>query len=215
MEQARQFFLSKGLSQDQVAGILANISAESGFNPNLSGDNGTSYGLFQHHADRLAAMRAQYGANPTAQQQLEFAWQELQTSHEMTLLRLQQQRTASGAAYEFAGSFEVPQNTGQRANERAAAAPQFLPGPRAAAGSTGAPSPVSAVPDPALRPTAAVPARVGTSALAGASNSTSTTDVRIGNINVVTQATDPNGIAKGIGASLNDELIAQSNRGLQ
>ena len=51
------YLLSKGVSDIHAKGILANIQGESGFNPSVMGDNGTSGGLFQHHADRFAALQ--------------------------------------------------------------------------------------------------------------------------------------------------------------
>lgn len=47
--QVWQFFAGKGLKPHQIAGIMGNISAESGFNPLAVGDNGQAFGLFQHN----------------------------------------------------------------------------------------------------------------------------------------------------------------------
>lgn len=41
-----------GFNNAAAAGILANIYKESSFNPNATGDNGTSYGICQWHASR-------------------------------------------------------------------------------------------------------------------------------------------------------------------
>lgn len=52
-------FLCKelGLNSAAACGILANVEAESDFQPTLWGDNHTSYGILQWHNDRLTAMQ--------------------------------------------------------------------------------------------------------------------------------------------------------------
>jgi hypothetical protein len=51
--QAMGFFVSKGWTPAQAAGIVGNIQQESGFNPNgKPGDSGLAYGLSQWHPDR-------------------------------------------------------------------------------------------------------------------------------------------------------------------
>jgi hypothetical protein len=47
----------KGVSKNHAQGMLANIKAESGFNIMAIGDNGSSGGLFQHHADRYSKLK--------------------------------------------------------------------------------------------------------------------------------------------------------------
>ena len=46
-----------GLNNAAACGILANMEAESAFNPNCFGDNGTSYGLCQWHNARFDNLR--------------------------------------------------------------------------------------------------------------------------------------------------------------
>ena len=46
----------KGMTNAQAKGILANIMSESTFDPSAVGDNGASYGLFQHNLTRRDAM---------------------------------------------------------------------------------------------------------------------------------------------------------------
>jgi len=50
-----------GWTANQTRGIIANVEAESGFNPFISGDNGKAYGLSQWHADRQAQYAKLYG----------------------------------------------------------------------------------------------------------------------------------------------------------
>lgn len=45
------------VSPETALGILANIQAESNFVTSAVGDNGTSFGLFQHHKGRASAMK--------------------------------------------------------------------------------------------------------------------------------------------------------------
>ena len=83
-EQEREiydFFSNKGLSDVAIAGILANISRESSFDPtNVNSSSGAS-GLFQWLGERLTALKnyaASKGKDWTDKQcQLEFAWAEM------------------------------------------------------------------------------------------------------------------------------------------
>ena len=197
MEKARAFFSAKGLSDDQVAGILANIGAESGFDPslNITDSNGLrSYGLFQHNGERYKAMQDYFHtATPSADQQLEFAWMELSTTYAPVLQKLKQQRSAAGSAGVFTDGFEKPKNTAGEIARRGFAAPSFLSTP---------PSVPSLPPDILNNP------------LGPQSNAAGPTTITIGSIAVHTQATDARGISRDFASSLNDALIAQANRGL-
>ena len=51
------YIRTKGVSDIHAKGILANIQGESGFDPAVRGDNGTSGGFFQHHADRFEKLK--------------------------------------------------------------------------------------------------------------------------------------------------------------
>ena len=50
------YLLSQGLSIPAAQGILANVKHESRFNSTAVGDNGMSYGLFQHYDTRRDAL---------------------------------------------------------------------------------------------------------------------------------------------------------------
>jgi hypothetical protein len=50
---AVRFFVGKGYTVEQAAGIVGNLHTESGFDPAAIGDNGTSGGLAQFHNERL------------------------------------------------------------------------------------------------------------------------------------------------------------------
>lgn len=46
-----------GLNSAAACGVLANIEEESGFEPNLGGDGGSSYGICQWHAERFTNLQ--------------------------------------------------------------------------------------------------------------------------------------------------------------
>jgi hypothetical protein len=50
------YLSSKGLDRNHVLGILANIKGESGFQPGVAGDGGSSVGLFQYRGSRRTNM---------------------------------------------------------------------------------------------------------------------------------------------------------------
>jgi hypothetical protein len=126
MQHAHDYFRGKGLTEEQTAGVLSNISAESNFNPNASGDGGSSYGLFQHHADRLARMRKwAHTYTPSETQQLDYAWSELNGPEQPTLDKLRESKTPwkSGAIF---SEFERPANAAGEAIRRGEGADQFV-----------------------------------------------------------------------------------------
>lgn len=103
------FFAGKGLKSHQIAGIMGNISAESGFNPLAIGDNGSAFGLFQHNDRAPALMQAIGGMGNLGDvnAQLEFAWQELLTSESGPLRKLLASKDLYSATHAFTG-FERP-----------------------------------------------------------------------------------------------------------
>lgn len=104
------FFVNKGLSKEQAAGIAGNLHAESAFNTNAIGDENTSYGLAQWRLGRrtnLENFTKQKGlAKNSFNGQLEFLWNELQTTHNDALKALIQTKTPENAAEVFANKFE-------------------------------------------------------------------------------------------------------------
>lgn len=104
------FFAAKGLKPHQIAGIMGNVSAESGFNPLAVGDNGKAFGLFQHN-DRAPALFNAIGGPAglsNVQGQLAFVWQELMTTELASMKRLLASSTTKEATEAFVG-FERPQ----------------------------------------------------------------------------------------------------------
>ena len=81
-QQVHDFWISKGYSESQVAGILAGgPGSESNFDPTASGDKGTSIGLYQHHGERIDGMRKFFNLSgsqmPSADQQNQYAYWEI------------------------------------------------------------------------------------------------------------------------------------------
>lgn len=108
--QVYSFFAAKGLSPTQIAGIMGNVSVESRFDPSAHGPSG-DYGLFQDVGPRKTGLFSQYGSTPSAQQQLNYAWSELQGPEAATLARLRASTTVPEATRSFFG-FERPSGFG-------------------------------------------------------------------------------------------------------
>lgn len=107
--QVWRFFAAKGLKPHQIAGIMGNVSAESGFNPLAVGDGGNAFGLFQHNDRRHKLFNSIGGKGNLGdvQAQLEFVWKELQTSEAKSLERLRAAGNVREATSAFVG-FERP-----------------------------------------------------------------------------------------------------------
>jgi len=119
----KSYLNSKGLSKNHVAGIMANIKAESGFRPGVMGDGGTSGGLFQHHAERFKAMTAACGRNWATnwQGQVDFALSE-PAGRQYVAMKFASPEAASKW---FTINFERPANMVAKANTRSQDASQF------------------------------------------------------------------------------------------
>lgn len=110
--QAIKFFMSKGLTRAQAAGIAGNLLYESNFNPNAVGDGGTSFGIAQWHNGRGSAMKSwtrSHGyASNSFKGQLEFLWYELNHSESGALSKLRATSTPYNAGMAFQRWFERP-----------------------------------------------------------------------------------------------------------
>ncbi|MBT9382229.1 phage tail length tape measure family protein [Pseudooceanicola sp. CBS1P-1] len=109
-QQAWNYFAAKGLKPHQIAGILGNISAESGFDASAIGDGGTSFGLFQHHGSRGAGLLTSLGGVGqlgNVQGQLDYVWKELLGSENGVLQKLRAAPDVASATNAFLG-FERP-----------------------------------------------------------------------------------------------------------
>ncbi len=106
-----------GYSPSGANGILQNIIRESGGDPTQVGDDGTSLGLFQHHAERKSALEKfakDQGKAPTDPDvQVAFADQELRTQYpKLRALLTNPGTSASDAEEAFKRIFERPASTG-------------------------------------------------------------------------------------------------------
>lgn len=127
------FFMGKGLTKEQAAGIAANLSAESSLNHRAVGDNGKAYGYAQWREDKAAGARQQlfekwFGKNikeSTPREQLEFIWKELQTTEKRALSRLRQARSAMQAGAVFSREYERPAEKEAQAYKRGSLAEQY------------------------------------------------------------------------------------------
>ncbi len=111
-QQTIDFFMAKGLSRAQAAGIAGNLLYESGFNPSAVGDGGTSFGVAQWHLGRGEAMKRwtrEHGYSSTSfKGQLEFLWYELNHNESNALGKLRATGTAYDAGMAFCRYFERP-----------------------------------------------------------------------------------------------------------
>ncbi|MHB8874702.1 MAG: phage tail tip lysozyme [Myxococcaceae bacterium] len=111
-QQTIAFFMSKGLTRAQAAGIAGNLLYESGFRPNAVGDGGTSFGIAQWHYGRGDAMKAwtrAHGYSTTSfKGQLEFLWHELNNGERNALNKLRATSSANDAGMSFCRYFERP-----------------------------------------------------------------------------------------------------------
>lgn len=105
------FFMNKGLTKNQAKGIYGNIMQESGGKHNIvSRDGHNSYGLAQWTGTRKARLFSKYGTNPTVNQQLEYLWDELNSTEKSALNALRDTSTVADATKVFMQKFERPAN---------------------------------------------------------------------------------------------------------
>ena len=105
------FFMNKGLTKNQAKGIYGNIMQESGGKHNIvSRDGYNSYGLAQWTGTRKARLFSKYGTNPTVNQQLEYLWDELNSTEKGALDALRNTSTVADATKVFMQKFERPAN---------------------------------------------------------------------------------------------------------
>jgi hypothetical protein len=209
-KQVVQQLMDLGWEQEQAIGIAANFLHESHFKPQARGDGGKAYGLAQWHPDRQAHFKKKYGKDihqATRKEQVKFADYELRYGEERRAgNKLKDAKTAEEAGAIVSKYFERPKKRREEAVARAATASKIETwiGKVDGKGTDNA------------KATASMPTGLKVASLASnGGNSTSTTDVKIAQINVHTQATDPVGIAKGIGDAMTKyAFVTQENRGL-
>lgn len=105
-QQAVRYFMSKGLTDFQAAGLVGNLMRESSMNHRTKNSGSGAYGLAQWLGPRKRALFNKYGNNPSFQNQLDFIWHELNTSHKNGLKYLKRSKTAEEAARNVMGYYE-------------------------------------------------------------------------------------------------------------
>lgn len=108
---AYDFFMRKGYSQAQTAGIVGNLMGESSFRTHAVGDSGLAKGIAQWHPDRwnpLVAWAQSQGKDPfDLTTQLEMVDHELRTKERKAFNNLMSAKTVDEATAAFIG-FERP-----------------------------------------------------------------------------------------------------------
>ena len=188
--EAMDYFVSQGWSREAAIGIVANLVTESGLNANAFGDHGHAYGIAQWHPSRQRDFKKWAGKDirlSTLQEQLAFYHYELTQGKEQAAGNRLRNATSKRQAAEIVSRYnERPADREGEAARRGALAASFPSMPPALLMRHGAPA------------------------------SQTTNDVSIGQITVVTQATDAPGIARDIAASLRTQnLVLQSDTGMQ
>ena len=100
------FFKNKGLSDSQAKGIVGNLMQESRGNHTATNKSSGAFGLAQWVGPRKERLIQRYGPNPTVQQQLEFIWEELNTTENKAFQKLLNTNTVADATRVFANHFE-------------------------------------------------------------------------------------------------------------
>lgn len=112
---AAQYFLNKKdkngkliLTPEQVSGIVGNLMQESNMNPSIVNKSSGAFGLAQWLGPRKKKLFQRYGTNPTFEQQLDFIWDELNTSEISAFKHLLNTKTSDEAADSIMNMFERP-----------------------------------------------------------------------------------------------------------
>lgn len=110
-KKAMDFFMSKGLPAHQAAGIVGNLMGESNLNHTAVNKSSGAYGIAQWLGSRKTALFNKYGKNPTFEQQLDFLWDELQSTEKRAFNSLKSAKTLEAATDSFMRTFERPSET--------------------------------------------------------------------------------------------------------
>lgn len=200
---AMAYFQAQGWSKEQAAGLAANISRESAFNPAAVGDNGKAYGIAQWHPDRQAEFKKKFGKDiqgSSMEEQMAFMHYELTQGNERKAGNiLRGTSSAAEAAAAVSKHYERPADREGEAAKRGQMALAMLggvPGASQAAAGAGAGQVAQA------------------NAAAAPGGGSKSVETHIGEVKVYTAATDANGIAKDMGKSLDYLFTSQANYGL-
>lgn len=115
---ALNFFMNKGLSESQSRGIVGNLIQESKGNHTAVNRSSGAFGLAQWLGSRKQKLFQRYGTNPTAKQQLEFIWEELNSTENKAFQKLLNTNTIADATEAFATHFERAGHNEMNMNKR-------------------------------------------------------------------------------------------------
>lgn len=125
-QNVKRYLTQKGLSPNAVAGIMGNIEHESSFNPGISGDQGTSFGLFQHHAARknnlLSYLKKRNLPSTNIEGQIDFALSE----YPQLVKKLNKATSPQQAADIWIREFERPANVEKQSKLRQKSALKYM-----------------------------------------------------------------------------------------
>jgi hypothetical protein len=128
-KKAVEYFIAKGWTPEQSAGIVGNLQAESGANLKIDavGDGGLAYGIAQWHPPRQANFAKAYGKNirgSTLEDQLAFIQWELDNTESKAASWLKRAKTTDEAAWVFDKYYE--RSAGLHTSQRVANAAALL-----------------------------------------------------------------------------------------
>jgi Phage tail lysozyme len=144
--QLMQYFRGQGWTQAQSAGIVANLTVESGLRPDAVGDRGAAFGLAQWHRDRRDAFKAEFGKpieGSSLLDQAAFVQFELTHGESKAGRRLALSPTAADAGAAFSTLYERPADTAGNERRRGSLAEHLAAMPAVS---------VPTVPPPAFHP---------------------------------------------------------------
>lgn len=135
--------VAMGMSPQDAAGAVGNISVESAGKADAKGDGGAAYGLGQWHQDRQAKFKQMYGKDikdSTHDEQLKFYHDEMEQRHQIP-----NGATAADSARSIMQHFEVPKDRatgGKNDIERGSIAESVFAGLKNQSSSQGAINPI-------------------------------------------------------------------------
>lgn len=188
------FFQKQGWSREQAAGITSNLKRESNFNHQAIGDSGKAFGIAQWHPDRQSEFKKVLGKDirqSTLDEQLQFVQYELTIGKEKSAGdKLKQAYNAFDAGAVISEFYERPADRQGESDKRGSLAESLMNG---------------------------IPGASQNASIAAGSAPTAnnvSVENNIGEINIHTQATDAEGIAKDINGAMDYLKTSQANRGL-
>lgn len=202
-QKAIEFFKSQGWTEEQSAGIVANLIQESSLSASAVGDSGSAFGIAQWHKDRQTDFRKWSGKDireSNLMEQLAFVDFELRRGKEQAAGRkIKETETREDAAAATSKYYERPLNAkGDEEAKRAAIARGLRNRQNTLAQ------------NPARQ---ALNGRVNNTS--NSTNQTVQAETNIGKIEIHTQATDANGIASTIAPAIERKTqVFQASSGM-